>query len=221
MNVPLSCRFLLLLALTACSGLTGPADSASVIAQFLAAENLPNVQTPAIRGRFRTYHGAVFLVAYGPEIPCSDFGPPKTCFAASALGLQVGARVGWLLFNLPHGATIGAHDYLDFKAREPDLYAARFWHEFSRVDEITYQQWFKERLIRDADVPLEVLQRIAGELSIWISPWLAGLLLADSRAGQDPTVLRSIAHLPTFQGDAYAAVRAQAALRLLACCGGR
>lgn len=183
----------------------------SVVASFVASQGLPKVQT--INNVLNDpQHGlTVFRVAYGDPVPplglCVGSCPPVY---RRAVGIRLERKVGWL-----EGLDSSRYPFFDVSVTDLYLFTEDLFTKFGKSEPILFQQPFKALLASDRDTPDEGLWLIVHGLSTWISPWIGGLLLDNPRVVANKEMLKAIAQLPGYEGDAYAVVR-QRARQLLA-----
>lgn len=189
------------------------------IEAFIAAEALPNAMRPFYLARVTTHDLQGFSVAFGDIVPCpylagSGEADEDGCRSGVAIGLRLGDRVGWLrqeVEGLPLPENGNSFDVLG--PNDP-VVEAPLWASLrvtlGDLNAAYYHIYFKERMLRDPDTPLDALHRIADELVDWMWPPAADLLLDNPIAVQDRTLVEKLATLPVFQGDPYASPRARA-----------
>lgn len=186
------------------------------IEAFVAQAGLPNATRPYYFIHLGDYDLQSFSVGHGQVVDCPALLRTKgntkaeTCRTGVAIGLRLGERVGWLQLEedgliLPEDA-----NRLDVVGPDDPVLGGALWDDLEGRDASFYHTYFKGRIVRDPDTPLPVLHRVADELTGWIWPPAGKLLLDNSVALADRTLVQKLAALPVQQGDPYAEVRAQA-----------
>jgi hypothetical protein len=198
-----------------------PGGPQASIDSFIASRGL--IQPSPAKMRLQLHQPLVdfFDVRFGTPFLCYADGEPGPiqCQLGYATGLRYGARIGWIVFDYfqdPDSAEIARAPRFDLRASDAQLLSNEF------ADSVCARDWdlchygLPPYLVREPDTPHWRLVEVAQGLNTFINPGLADVLLAAPATGQDCEILRIIASLFAFQGDAYAVMRATAAARLTA-----
>lgn len=200
-------------SITACAN-TLPLETrppATEVLAFVEAEGVPRVRRIEVLLDVRAERAQVFRITYGDSvrvIGACEAGCGYTF--PTAIGLQLGSHIGWLA-----AADTALDSHFDVVASDAYFFSEDFFGRLERVDVTLFQQAFKVRLAADVDTPEHVLWRLVQGLSSWISPSLVDVLLDNPNVAGNEAMLRHIADLPVFQGDAYREARQRSA-RMLA-----
>lgn len=221
-------RHVYLLPMLLSAGCGGPAETSDDrIEAFVAASGLSNVLEPYYAISAAAYDMQGFSVGFGSVVPCPQLSSAvaaqhaaDACRTGYAIGMRLGERIGWLYrFDagmLPEDASVfdvrGSDDLVASQAFMQTLLEVSAPH-----DAAYYHIYFKERLVRDPDTPLSALRQFAEELSVWMAPSIAAQLLENATAMSDCALVATLAELPSYQGDPYAAAREQAKELLASC----
>ena len=201
----------------------GPVRPEASIDSFITSQALVHPSSPKIRLEVDHPHVTFFDVSFGTPFQCDLDHQPVMCQLGYATGLRYGDRIGWVVFDYfaqPDSAVIARAQFFDLRSADTELLALQFEDTLCARDYDLCHYGFPHYLARDAVTPTWRTLELARSLITFIDPQLAVTLLANPTAGSDCDVLRIIASLPVYQGDAYAEVRAAAASRLagLAAC---
>jgi hypothetical protein len=201
----------------------GPVRQEASIDSFVTSQALVQASSPRIRLELDHPRVTFFDVAFGTPFQCYVDYEPVMCQLGHATGLRYGERIGWVVFDYferPDSAVIARAQFFDLRSSDTELLSLQFEDTLCARDYDLCHYGFPHYLAREAVTPRWRMLELARSLITFIDPQLAAVLLANPTAGSDCDVLRIIASLPVYQGDAYAEVRAAAASRLasLAAC---
>ena len=202
------------IAAGACANSTESKDLATPDASVFAlveVESLRHVQRVDVLLDIPSEQTQVFRVVYGDSFPVPGYCQRGCGYAfPSAVGLKVKSHVGWLL-----EADTSLRRRFDVLPTDAYLFTEDFFARFEQAEVILFQQPFKSLLATDGDTPEPALSMLVQGLATWINSSLATRLLDNPHVAGNRELLRRIAELPVFQGDAYKVARERAA-RMLA-----
>jgi len=167
------------------------------IESFVGKQNFPKVQEIEFYLKDMNQTVIGFSVKYGEPSDC-----PAGCVYSRAVGLKVGERIGWL--------TEVDSTHFDFDSTESYLFTNEFWLKLERSNNWVYRAAFLPLIVKDKNVPIDVLLRIALGLETYIQPQLGNLLLENQKVKKDLNTLTVLSNLPGSQGDAYNQIRKKA-----------
>jgi len=175
------------------------------ISKFIESQNLPKVQPYKISFFNDNENTAVFRVKYGEPFDCS-----AGCAYSTGFGLMHNNKINWLTFERLDNTDLTQMTYYDIDSSETYLLSDSFWNNLNDSDEWIYRYAFLPVLVKDEDIPLNVLYRITQDLYTYIYPYLGELLLSNKNVISSKEIIALLANLPVFQGDAYYNVREKA-----------
>lgn len=181
-----------------------PPPSAPV-RKFIHAEGLPLLRTAE---RVLQYEETEFFrVHYGRPQDC-----PSGCFYSAAIGVRLGAKIGWLGFLDLDGHEPDTTRFFELTPADSALCRAELWGRMQVDRDPHGVLWFSllPVVARDPDSPRDALLRLARMLRSYIAPHVADRLLENPVVRHDIPILTELSTLPVFQGDAYAEVRRRA-----------
>jgi hypothetical protein len=196
-----------------------PGGPQASIDSFIAAQGLIQPSPATMRLQLHRPLADFFDVRFGTPFQCyADWEPgPVQCQLGYATGFRYGGRIGWIVFDYfqhPDSAEIARAQRFDLRASDEQLLSKEFADSVCARDwDLCHYGW-PPYLVREPDTPHWRLVEVAQGLNTFINPGLADVLLATPATGQNCEILRVIASLLAFQGDAYAVMRATAAARL-------
>lgn len=147
----------------------------------------------------------LFWVRYGQAMDC-----PSGCFYHVGYGLLIGDEARWFTFDPIDGSDHDREGNFAFTEVNRGYFTGTVLRGIEETQSAFYRGRFLPLVAQSPVAGAPLLGLAINSLFTYIDPYLAGLLIQNPAVRADRELLFTLAGLPHFQGDAYAAVRAEA-----------